>query len=93
MFDSLTFATIPPEAEALRARVRGLIEREVLDRPITERVRSWMGVDAAFSRAMAREGLLGLTLPADYGGGGQGAFARYVVVEELLASGAPVGLH
>jgi alkylation response protein AidB-like acyl-CoA dehydrogenase len=93
MFDSLQLATIPPGAEALRPRVRALIEREVLHRPITGRVRSWMGVDAAFSRAMAREGLLGLTLPREYGGGGQGPFARYVVVEELLAAGAPIGLH
>lgn len=93
MFDTLNHATIPADTEDLRAKVRALIERQVLDRPITERVRSWMGVDGAFSRAMAREGLLGLTLPTEYGGGGQGPFARYVVVEELLAAGAPVGLH
>ena len=93
MFDALGFATIPPEAEALRPKVRALIEREVSDRPLTERVRSWMGVDAAFSRALGEAGLLGLTLPVEYGGGGQGPFARYVVVEELLAAGAPIGLH
>jgi alkylation response protein AidB-like acyl-CoA dehydrogenase len=93
VFDALRFAVIPEQAEALRGKVRALIEREVLHRPITERVRSWMGVDSAFSRSLAREGLLGLTLPEEYGGGGQGPFARYVVVEELLAAGAPVGLH
>jgi alkylation response protein AidB-like acyl-CoA dehydrogenase len=93
MFDRLASADIPAEDEALRPKVRALIEEHVLHRPVTERVRSWMGVDAGFTRAMADAGLLGLTLPTRYGGGGRGPFARYVVVEELLAAGAPVGLH
>lgn len=93
MFDSLQLAQIPPDAEALRPRVRALIDACVRARPVSERVRSWMGGDAAFSRAMGAAGLLGLTLPVDYGGAGLGPFARYVVVEELLAAGAPVGLH
>jgi alkylation response protein AidB-like acyl-CoA dehydrogenase len=93
MFDSLQLTAIPDEDEALRPKVRALIAEHVLHRPITERVRSWMGVDADFSRALGAAGLLGLTLPAEYGGGGRGPFARYVVVEELLAAGAPVGLH
>ena len=93
MFDQLAFAEIAEEDEALRPIVRALIEDHVRHRPITERVRSWMGVDAGFSRAMAEAGLLGLTVPQRYGGSGRGPFARYVVVEELLAAGAPVGLH
>ncbi len=93
MFDTLTLAEIPPEDEAIRPVVRDLIARTVAHRPMIERARSWMGVDAEFSRAMGAAGLLGLTLPADYGGRGHGPFARYVVVEELLAAGAPVGLH
>lgn len=52
-----------------------------------------MGHSADFSRAMAAEGLIGLTLPKEYGGQGMGPFARYVVVEELLIAGAPVGAH
>lgn len=93
MFDALQFTRIPAEDEALRAQVRALIAEHVLHRPVTERVRSWMGIDADFSRALGAAGLLGLTLPVEYGGGGRGPFARYVVVEELLAAGAPVGLH
>ena len=89
----MTLAAIPPEDEAIRPVVRALIEKSVAHRPITERARSWMGVDAAFSREMGKAGLLGLTLPIDYGGQARGPFARYVVVEELLAAGAPVGLH
>jgi len=56
-------------------------------------VRSWIGYDAELSRALGQAGLLGLTLPKEYGGGGGGPFARFVVVEELLAVGAPVAAH
>ncbi len=93
MFDTLTLAEIPPEDEAIRPVVRDLIARTVAHRPTTERARSWMGVDAEFSCEMGKAGLLGLTLPLEYGGQARGPFARYVVVEELLAAGAPVGLH
>lgn len=93
MFDSLTLATIPPEDEALRAQVRDIAQAMVEGMTLAERARSWMGFDAEFSRELGRAGLLGLTLPTEYGGGGRGPFARFVVVEELLAAGAPVGAH
>jgi alkylation response protein AidB-like acyl-CoA dehydrogenase len=35
----------------------------------------------------------GITLPREYGGGGRSAYARYVLVEEFLCAGAPVGSH
>jgi alkylation response protein AidB-like acyl-CoA dehydrogenase len=93
MFDTITLSSLPPDAEAIRPRVRALIEEHVLHLPLHERVRTWLGADAGFSRAMGEAGLLGLTLPTEYGGHGLGAFARFVVVEELLAAGAPVGAH
>jgi alkylation response protein AidB-like acyl-CoA dehydrogenase len=34
-----------------------------------------------------------MTVPTAYGGGGHSALERYVVIEELLAAGAPVGAH
>lgn len=52
-----------------------------------------MGYDAKFSRKLGERGWLGLTLPKQYGGGQLSAFARFVLVEELLATGAPVGAH
>ncbi len=52
-----------------------------------------MGFDADFSRKLAARGWIGLTLPAEYGGAGRSAFARFVLVEELLARGAPVSAH
>lgn len=93
MFDSLTLSGIPPADEALRPVVREFAARAVKSRPAEQRVRSWIGYDADFSRALGRAGLLGLSLPKEYGGGGYGPFARFVVVEELLAVGAPVAAH
>lgn len=52
-----------------------------------------MGFDAAFSRKLGEAGYLGLTIPERYGGKDADAFSRFVVVEELLALGAPVAAH
>ncbi len=49
--------------------------------------------DPAFSRDLGSRGWLGMALPREYGGGGRTAVERLVVVEELLAVGAPVGYH
>ncbi|MCW2557182.1 MAG: acyl-CoA dehydrogenase, partial [Mycobacterium sp.] len=50
-----------------------------------------------FSARLADAGFVGLTIPAEYGGrapaDGAGYLHRYVVTEELLAHGAPVGAH
>ena len=34
-----------------------------------------------------------MAIPAQYGGGGRTAVERFIVAEELLAAGAPVGAH
>ena len=52
-----------------------------------------MGFDAGFSKKLAARGWVGVTLPARYGGASMDAFSRYVLVEELLAVGAPVSAH
>lgn len=49
--------------------------------------------DPAFSRELGRRGWLGMSLPREYGGGGRSAVDRFVVAEQLLAAGAPVGYH
>ena len=61
--------------------------------PAHVRARSWSGFDVMFSQTMGRHGWIGLTLPTAYGGGGADAFARFVLVEELLSAGAPVAAH
>ncbi|WP_236792123.1 acyl-CoA dehydrogenase family protein [Amycolatopsis sp. GM8] len=50
-------------------------------------------VDAKFSADLGARGLIGMYLPAEYGGSGKTAVDRLVVAEELLARGAPVGYH
>ncbi|MGH3633269.1 acyl-CoA dehydrogenase family protein [Mycobacterium sp.] len=50
-------------------------------------------VDPAFSAALAARGWVGMAVPARYGGRDATAVDRFVVVEELLRWGAPVGHH
>ena len=93
LFDTLTLAALPPADEALRPAIRALVADAVATLPGDRRARSWAGFDAAFSRRLGAAGFLGLTLPRAYGGQERGPFARFVVVEELLAAGAPVAAH
>jgi alkylation response protein AidB-like acyl-CoA dehydrogenase len=91
--EPLRFAALPAQADALRQRVRRFLAPHLAELSPVTRARSWMGFDADFSRALAAEGLVGLTLPREYGGAGLDYFARFVVVEELLRAGAPVCAH
>lgn len=93
LFDTLNLAPLPEQDEALREKVRLIAGECAATMTIDRRSRSWQGFDAAFSRRLGGEGLLGLTLPKDYGGQGCGPFARFIVVEELLSAGAPVAAH
>jgi alkylation response protein AidB-like acyl-CoA dehydrogenase len=86
-------AMIPAEAEALRAQVKSFLATSLPDRSAPARARSWSAHDAHFSRSLAERGWVGLTLPKQYGGAGQDAFSRFVLVEELLIAGAPVAAH
>ncbi|RWK47241.1 MAG: acyl-CoA dehydrogenase [Mesorhizobium sp.] len=91
--NSLTLTAIPSEDEALRVPIRNFLAQTMKDVPAHVRARSWSGCDTNFSRELGRRGWLGLTLPKAYGGGGRKPFARYVLVEEFLNWGAPVGSH
>ena len=79
--------------EALRAEVRGFLKTELADRPARLRAESWSGFDAGFSRAMGARGWIAMTWPEQYGGHQRSALERYVVLEEMLAAGAPVAAH
>jgi len=93
MIGQFSLTRIPPEDEALRAPVRSFLRDALRAHAPATRARSWLGFDAGFSRAMAEQGWIGLTLPKAYGGAGRSPFARFVLVEELLAAGAPVSAH
>jgi alkylation response protein AidB-like acyl-CoA dehydrogenase len=47
----------------------------------------------AFSRKLGEQGWLGMALPKEYGGHDRSAVDRFIVVEQLLRWGAPVGHH
>lgn len=86
-------ATLPPEAEAMRAELRAFLAQEIAAIPYEKRARSWSGFNPDFSRKLGERGWLGMTWPKKYGGHERTALERYVVVEELLAAGAPVAAH
>ena len=93
VLDSLALTRIPAEDEALRAEVRAFLAQAIDGLPPHVRARSWGGYSAELSRQLGQKGWIGVTLPREYGGGGRSAFTRYVLVEEYLACGAPVGSH
>jgi alkylation response protein AidB-like acyl-CoA dehydrogenase len=93
MLTLLRYSRIPPAAEQLRQEVRGFLTDALRGFPAVRRADSWMGFDAQFSRRLGERGWIGMTLPERYGGKQATAFARYVVIEELLAAGAPVSAH
>ncbi len=84
-----------PEGDipALRQQVRDLVAQHEARWPIELRANCWFSFDEAFSKALGSAGLLGMTWPKQYGGHERTMLERYVVLEELLAAGAPAGLH
>ena len=92
MFQGMNFAPakLPGELEALRHEVRDFLSAE----------RDWQpnsdfnaGASPEFSQRFAAKGWIGMTWPKAYGGAEKTFLERYVVTEELLAAGAPVGCH
>jgi len=93
LLEAFRLARLPEEAEAFRQEVREFLATNLAPAAPAVRARTWMGFDAAFSRRLAERGWVGITLPAQYGGAGLDAFRRFVLVEEMLAAGAPVAAH
>ncbi|WP_127088909.1 acyl-CoA dehydrogenase family protein [Aquabacter cavernae] len=86
-------AQLPEDAQALRAEVRAFLAETIATRTPLERAQSWIGFDADFSRRMGERGWIAMTWPKAYGGHERTALHRYVVLEEMLAAGAPVAAH
>ena len=93
LLEAFRLARLPEEAEAFRQEVRSFLATQLEPAAPAVRARTWMGFDAAFSRRLGERGWVGITLPARYGGAGLDAFRRFVLVEEMLAAGAPVAAH
>jgi alkylation response protein AidB-like acyl-CoA dehydrogenase len=84
---------LPREAEATRARVRAFLADARSAGHFRPTPDSWCVADPAFSRRCGEAGFIGMTWPKRYGGQELTAFERFVVVEEMLAAGAPVAAH
>lgn len=92
LFESYPF-TVPDDVDAQRRHVRGVIESYLQDYDPVLRANCWMRSDAGFSSMFGKAGFIGMTWPTAYGGHGRTATERYIVLEELLAAGAPVCAH
>lgn len=93
---TLTMAAVEVDEgrEKLRAEVRAFLAESVTLGRFTPDCDSWLtGWDPSFSAELASRGWLGMAIPKEYGGGERGSLDRYVVIEELLAAGAPVAAH
>ena len=85
---------LPEDAtRELRRELRRFLAEISADWTTVDRARSWIAFDRDFSRAVGARGWIGMTWPKAYGGGARSAFERYVMLEEMLAAGAPVGAH
>jgi len=91
----LRFAHTPlTDAElALQQEVRAFLASELPQGSFTPGLGMAGTRDQQFSQKLAQKGWLGMALPRRYGGHDRSAVDRFVVVEELLRWGAPVGYH
>jgi alkylation response protein AidB-like acyl-CoA dehydrogenase len=87
-----TPTVLTPAEEQLRHEVR-----EFLAAALPSDFRPGLGLggrhDPEFSRTLAERGWVGMSIPREYGGSGATSVQRFVVVEELLAAGAPINAH
>ena len=87
---------LPESTVSLRAEVRAFLAAELDGGPAGApalRARSWNGIDLDFSQKLGARGWIAMTWPKEFGGHERSALERVVVLEELLAAGAPVSAH
>lgn len=92
---SLQFAhvALPPGAGTLRAEVRAFLAEHQDSWSARSVAQSWVGFDRSFTLAVGARGWIGMTWPKAYGGQARSMLERYVVLEEMMAVGAPIGAH
>ena len=83
----------PGDVAQLRRDVRAFLREHQPVGDAARRANCWAVGDSAFSRALGAAGYIGMIWPKAYGGHERHPLERYVVLEELLAAGAPVGMH
>ena len=93
--DSFRFdpVELPASAKAFRQDARDFLAGELDRGMFTPHRNSWNTFDAEFSRRCGSAGFIGMHWPERYGGREVSALDRFVVIEEMLAAGAPMGAH
>ena len=84
---------LPPECEELRQEVRQFIKENMAGYSKEKRAYNWSGRDQGMTKKMADKGWIGMTWPKKFGGAERSMLERYVMLEEMLAVGAPMGWH
>ncbi len=88
-----TYTTFTAAEEALKQEVREFLRAELP----TGSYRPCLGMsadhDGEFTKKMAARGWVGMSVPTRYGGPARSAVDRFIVVEEMLKAGAPIGAH
>jgi acyl-CoA dehydrogenase len=79
---------LSPEMEELQARARRFAREEII--PIAAEYDRRGEHPAFIIERVYQEGLINLSIPAEYGGGGRGALANCIVTEELGAACAGI---
>lgn len=89
----LELPALPGELANLRLQVRRFVASERAVGTLRYPDHVGLGFSPEVSRRIAAQGWIGMTWPRQYGGQERSALERYVVTEELLAAGVPVGAH
>src|SRR5262245_26856497 len=87
------FTRLTEREQELAAEVRAFLREELPPGSYPPGLGMSSGRNTEFSRKLGERGWLGMALPKAYGGGERSLVERFVVVEELLSWGAPVGYH
>ncbi len=90
MFDTGMNFGLGDEIDALRETVSRFARDEIA--PIAAEIDSSNEFPSALWEKMGEVGLLGITVPEEYGGAGMGYLAHCVAVEEISRASASVGL-
>lgn len=85
--------TLSENDNELREEVRSFLNEHKYILTNSSAIDPWFACVPEFSRLLGAKGWIGMTFPKKYGGAERSYLERYVVIEELLAAGAPVGAH
>jgi len=83
----------PEDVHQLRKSVRRFLDDTREDGLWQPEVNAWLTSNPEFSRRCGKAGFIGLTYPPEFGGRSASALERFVIFEEMVAAGAPVGYH